>query len=52
MAGNNEAIRREVRATFLQVLDNNCVLPRLIKRELIPGEPKQAEQAAKAGWRP
>ena len=33
MAGNNEAIRREVTATFLQILGNNCVLPRFIKRD-------------------
>ena len=33
MAGNNEAVRREVTATFLQILGNNCVLPRFINRD-------------------
>ena len=33
MAGNNEQVRREVTATFLQILGNNCVLPRFINRD-------------------
>lgn len=33
MAGNYEAVRREVTATFLRILSNNCVMPRLIKRD-------------------
>lgn len=33
MAGNYEVVRREVTATFLRILSNNCVMPRLLKRD-------------------
>lgn len=33
MAGNYEAVRKEVTAEFLRILSNNCVMPRLIKRD-------------------
>lgn len=33
MAGNYEAVRKEVTAEFLAILSNNCVMPRLIKRD-------------------
>lgn len=33
MAGNYEAVRKEVTSTFLRILSNNCVMPRLIKRD-------------------
>jgi hypothetical protein len=33
MAGNYEAVRREVTAEFLRILSNNCVMPRLLKRD-------------------
>jgi len=32
MAGNYEAVRREVTAEFLRIFTNNCVMPRLLKR--------------------
>jgi hypothetical protein len=33
MAGNFEAVRKEVTAEVLRILTNNCVMPRLIKRD-------------------
>ena len=33
MAGNFEAVRKEVSAEILRILSNNCVMPRLIKRD-------------------
>lgn len=33
MAGNYEAVRKEVTSTFLRILSNNCVMPRLLKRD-------------------
>lgn len=33
MAGNYEAVRKEVTATFLDILGNNCVMPRFLKRD-------------------
>jgi hypothetical protein len=33
MAGNYEAVRKEVTAETLAILSNNCVMPRLIKRD-------------------
>lgn len=32
MAGNFEAVRKEVSAEILRILSNNCVMPRLLKR--------------------
>jgi P22 coat protein - gene protein 5 len=45
MAGNYEVVRREVTATFLRILSNNCVMPRLIKRDY----QKYFEQDVKIG---
>jgi len=33
MAGNFEAVRKEVTAEVLRIFSNNCVMPRLIKRD-------------------
>lgn len=33
MAGNFEVVRKEVSAEILRILSNNCVMPRLIKRD-------------------
>lgn len=33
MAGNFETVRKEVSAEILRILSNNCVMPRLIKRD-------------------
>jgi len=32
MAGNYEAVRKEVSADFLRIFTNNCIMPRLLKR--------------------
>lgn len=45
MAGNYEAVRKEVTSTFLRVLSNNCVMPRLIKRDF----QKYFEESVKIG---
>lgn len=45
MAGNYEAVRKEVTAEFLRILSNNCVMPRLIKRDY----QKYFEESVKIG---
>jgi len=45
MAGNYEAVRREVTAEFLREFTNNCVMPRLLKRNY----EKYFQQGAKIG---
>ena len=34
MAGNSEAVRREVTSTFFRIFTNTCMMPRLLKRTM------------------